>query len=169
MEGTMADFTLREELEKIFERLNEFSHLGERNGFDEDLARIPKLHFAKQILDAFKPKTDEAKKRREAEKWLKENLIAAGLNTTAGPRSKVSPSKEVELVPDWNNYVKFKEAYALLVRRLLTDLNKLAGSQKWLDAEGLANVVNQVNLREMWRVKEKNTKAHLMKALATLL
>lgn len=162
--------TLREELENIFERFNEFTNLGERYGFKEDIARIGKLQFAKQISDSFKPKTEEAKKQREAKIWLKD-LVSAGLKPlTAGRREDkdISKTEKVDMVPNWNEYIKFKEAYALLVRRLLMDLSKLTKEQKWLDAKGLAQSINEIDLRGLWRHKESYT-ASLKRALAKLI
>lgn len=167
----MAQTTLREELENIFERFNEFTYLGMRNGFKEDIARVPKLQFAKQISEAFQPKEDTNRKKQEIEKWLYDRLVkvAASVHTTSARRSKVKPSEEVELVPGWNNYVKFKEAYALLVRRLLRDLNKLAHKQKWLDAKQLAQTINEVNLRQMWMAKEKASASYKAETLKRVL
>ena len=160
--------TLREELENIFDRFSEFTNLGERYGFKEDIARVGKLQFAKQISDSFKPKTDEAKKQREAKDWLKD-LVAAGVKpVTARRKDKdISKTEKVDLVPNWNEYVKFKEAYALLIRRLLMDLSKLAKDQKWLDAKGLAQSVNEIDLRGLWRHKESYT-AGLKRVLSKL-
>lgn len=144
--------TLREELENIFDRFNEFTTLGERYGFDEDIARIGKLMFAKQISDAYKPKVDKDLKRKEADKWLRDYVAAA------------NESEKVDLVPDWDGYVKFLDAYKLLLKRLLMDLNKLK-SQKWLDAKAIADTMNKINLRQMWRSKEQAA-ASLYQALA---
>ena len=141
---------LRDDLEMIFDRFNEFTDLGQRYGFDEDIARIGKLMFAKQISDAYKPKIDVDRKRKEAHKWLRRYISAE--------------SQKVELVPDWNGYVKFLDGYKLLLKRLIMDLNKLK-SQKWLDAKAITDAMNKIDLRQMWRSKEQAA-ASLYKALA---
>lgn len=150
--------TLREELQNIFDRFNEFTALGERNGFDEDIGRFGKLMFAKQISDAFKPKEDKEKQRREVEDWLKKHLAAA---------SVTSNSKKVDLVPNWNGYVRFVDSYKTLLKRLILDINKLAKSQKWLDEKSITDSMNKVDLRQLWVQKEKAA-ANLNKALAQL-
>jgi len=152
--------TLREELENIFDRFNEFTHLGERYDFKEDLAHIPRLQFAKQISDAFQPKLDDDTARKKVDDWLKTHLAAASLKITADEKG---------VVPKWNEYVKFKDAYALLIRRLLTDLNKLYRTQKWLDPKDIAETVNNVDLRQMWREKEGQMTASVIRALASVI
>ena len=158
--------TLREELENIFERMNEFTYLGERYGFKEDISRVAKLKFAKQISDSFKPKTDEAKKYRDTREWLRK-LVAAQVVVSRRKKDDIGRIEKVELVPYWNEYVKFKEAYALLIRRFLKDLNKLSQSQKWIDTKELAAAVNDIDLRSMWMHKESYT-ARLKRTLAKL-
>ena len=156
----MADNTLRDELNDVFDRLNQFTELGKRWDFDEDIARVGKLMFAKQISDAFKPKVAKEAERKEKEKdkdqWLKDHLAAA--STDEDDQGKL---------PNWNNYVKFKQNYANLLRNLLTGLNKLAKKQKWLDARAIADVFNKVNLRQMWRAKEQ-ANASFHRALARM-
>ena len=131
--------SVKEELNNIFESLNDFTNLGHQYGFEEDLARVPKLQLAQQITETFV--TKDTKKKQDLIIWLRENVEA---------RLVITAKKPAGTIQDWDEFVPFKRRYQNLLRNLLRQLREFGRTQKWLDATELVNSINKINLEETW-------------------
>lgn len=131
--------SVKEELNSIFERLNDFTELGYQYGFEEDLARVPKLYLAQQISETFV--TKDTKKKQDLMTWLRQH-VEAGLVVTA--------KKPAGNIKDWDEFVPFKRRYQNLLRTLIRQLRQFGRFQKWLDSTALVNAINKINLEETW-------------------
>jgi len=128
--------TLKDELSKLFERLEDFTRLGATNDLG-DLARVPKLQLAKQISENFVSK--DRLKEADLKDWLRKHIEA-----------KVTAKEEATKIKDWDGFVDFKRRYQNLLKNFIREVGILGRSQKWLDSTQLIDSLNKVNLEESW-------------------
>jgi len=131
--------TVKDELGKLFDRLNDFTELGNSYDLTGDIARIPKLQLAKQIADTFVSKDN--RKEQDLKDWLRNYVASAGLKVTA---------KEAAKIKDWDKFVFFKRQYSNLLKTIIRELGAFGNKQKWLDIKKVINSLNKINLEETW-------------------
>ena len=130
--------TVKEELGKLFERLNDFTLLGEEYDLIGDIARVPKLQLAKQISETFVSK--DSKKEQVLFNWLKEHVT----------ESYLVEAKEATKIKDWDDFVYFKRKYQNLLKTIIRELGSFNRQQKWIDIKKIINSLNKLNLEATW-------------------